>query len=162
MTNKEKRGPERVSEQLSDWLQDAKDNEVTKMVEVVEQAKKYAQAAEDLPETRITQFIDNLRHDFNEFYSQFKRDRDHSIYLGLLNESLWSTLAEMTDKSQVEWAELQEDFAHDGIYHAGDYIGFGELVCLNCENKQTITHFSEVVACNQCGHEQFRRQAFAP
>lgn len=162
MVNEKSNGFRGVSTQLSTWLEDIKQHEVTRMVEVVEQAKLYAKAAESIPEEKIGQFIDNLTHDLAQFYHQLQADSKHSIYLQLLNESWWSTLAEMTDKSQVEWTELADDFAHDGIYRAGDYIGFGELECQQCHQTYVVTHFSQAYSCPECGHDVFKRNALAP
>ncbi len=162
MTSKKSKGFNGVLEQLSNWLDDVKEHEVTQMVELVEQAKLYAKAAESIPEEKVGQFVDNLKHDLSEFYQQMKSESQHSVYLGILNESWWATLAEMTDKSQVEWSELTEDLAHDGVYHTGDYIGFGEIECQKCHHIQTVTHFSEVLQCTECGHNTFQRHGLAP
>ena len=75
---------------------------------------------------------------------------------------MWANLAQLTDKSQVEWAELVDDFEHDGIYKVGDVIGFGELVCQQCNEKVHIMHASEVVACAKCGGESFTRMPLDP
>ncbi|WP_286265649.1 zinc ribbon-containing protein [Thalassotalea atypica] len=162
MSKENPKGFQEVFVQMSNWLEEVKRHEVTKMVEFVEQAKLYAKAAEALPEERVGQFIENLKFDLSEFYQHWQSDREHSIYLGLMNESWWATLAEMTDKSQVEWAELSDDFAHDGVYKAGDFIGFGELECKQCHQVHLYTHFSEVLECTECGHNQFGRKAAAP
>lgn len=153
---------ERIYQQLTTWLEDIKQHEMTQLVELVEQAKEYAKAAEALPEEKVNQFVDNLKRDLAEFYHQFENDSKHSVYLGLLNESWWSTLAQMTDKSQVEWGELTDDFAHKGLYRTGDHIGFGELCCTQCQGTVTITHNSEVVDCIHCGASEFTRHGLTP
>lgn len=162
MTNRKSKSFQDVLEPLSAWLDDINKHEVTKLVELVEQAKLYAKAAESIPEEKVDQFIKNLKHDLSEFYQQLKNESEHSVYLGILNESWWATLAEMTDKSKVEWSELPEDFAHHGTYQTGDFIGFGELVCDNCQHVQTVTHFSEVLPCSECEHNTFQRHGLAP
>lgn len=154
--------PERVYQQLTRWLADIKQHEVSQLVELIEQAKSYVKAAEALPEERINQFIENLKYDLSEFYYQLKHDSKNSVYLGLLRESWWSAVAQMTDKSQVEWGELTDDFAHQGHYHTGDYIGFGELICKHCQHSITITHNTKVLDCTSCGGQEFSRQGLTP
>jgi len=149
----------RIYQQLATWFQEVKSHELTSLVELVEQAKKYLTAAEDLPEEKIKQFVDNLKYDLIQFYQQSKQEAQHSIYLGLLNETLWSELAKITDTTQVEWAELEEDFKHDGIYKAGDMIGFGVLVCQHCQYEVEYTHLSEVIPCPKCQHTTFTRHS---
>ncbi|WP_286233138.1 zinc ribbon-containing protein [Thalassotalea sediminis] len=147
---------------MSDWLTDVKKHEVTQIVELVEQAKSVMLAMEQLPEERVKQFVTNFQYDLQEFYSQTQEDAKHSIYLALMKESFWAVMANITDKSQVEWAELPDDFHHNGIYKTGDIIGFGMLECQKCKNATPITHMSTVENCMYCGHDQFMRQSLTP
>ena len=161
MTNKKEYLME-VYQDLSNWLDEMKSIQKPKIFELVKRAKLYAQAAENMSQEKVNQFADNLKYDLHDFYQQNQSQAQHSIYLGLLNETLWSNLAQLTDKSQVEWAELVDDFEHDGIYQAGDIIGFGELVCQQCDQPITITHVSEVSACAKCGGDSFIRLPLDP
>lgn len=147
---------------LSNWLNDVKEHEMTDLVEFIETVKAYAFAAEALPEERVKQFVDNFRYDLKEFYHMWQQDDKDTIYEGLLNEVWWDSLAKMTDKSQVEWAELTDDFEHNGEYFTGDYIGFGEIECCECHEKLTLLHFSEVPVCANCGKGKFFRHGLAP
>lgn len=151
-----------VYQDLSNWLDEMKTIQKPKVTELVKRAKLYVEAAENMSEEKVNQFTDNLKHDLHDFYQQNQSQAKHSIYLGLLNETLWSNLAQLTDKSQVEWAELVEDFEHDGIYKTGDIIGFGELVCQQCDAKIHIMHVSEVAPCAECGGESFIRLPLDP
>jgi len=144
------------------WIEDVKQHELTHAVEIIEQAKVYLVAAERIPEEKVAQFIESFRYDLVAFYRQNQSQVNNSLYIGLLNENLWQTLATMTDKSQVEWSELVEDFQHDGFYSVGDYIGFGELECSRCGNKLTITHLSQVGKCVSCQGEKFIRHGLKP
>ena len=151
---------ERAYENIANWLVDIKEHELTSIVELVEQAKRYLLAAEGLSEQKISQFADNLRFDLKEFYQLNQKQASESVYLSLMNETFWRALAKVTDQSQVEWAELCEDFDHDGIYHQGDYIGFGDLECLSCHHRIAVTHFTEISACFQCNHDKFKRHSY--
>jgi len=151
-----------VYQDLSNWLDEMKELQKPRVTELIKRAKLYAKAAENMSEEKVNQFTDNLKHDLHDFYQQNQSQVKHSIYLGLLNEALWSNLAQLTDKSQVEWAELVDDFDHDGIYRTGDIIGFGELVCQQCEDKIHIMHASEVTECAKCGGESYTRLPLDP
>lgn len=144
------------------WAEDVNQHEITDIVEKVEQSKLYLQAAEQLPEEKVKQFVDNLRFDIKEFIEQSEAQAKHSLYLGLLNESFWKNMQSITDKSQVEWSELDDDFKHQGIYKTGDFIGFGILECQECHEKVTYTHASDVVDCFACGGTSFIRLPFSP
>lgn len=147
---------------LSSWLTDVKRNEITHIVELVEHAKTVALAAEQIPEEKLQQFISNFIFDLREFYLQNQQQMQHSIYLDLMSESFWAVMANITDKSQVEWAELTDDFKHDGLYQTGDMIGFGQLECTQCKKTLLISHLSEIGDCLYCGHHYFFRKSLTP
>mgnify|MGYP000600767189 FL=1 len=52
------------------WAEDINQHEITDMIEKVEQSKLYLQAAEQLPEDKVKQFVDNLRFDIKEFIAK--------------------------------------------------------------------------------------------
>lgn len=147
---------------LSQWLTEVKKHEVTQVVELVEHAKVLAKAAESIPEEKLKQFIANFKYDLREFYQQNQEQAKHSIYIGLMKESFWAVMANITDKSQVEWAEICEDFVHEGDYKSSDVIGFGLLECKKCHHTQQISHFSVVDDCLHCGHSHFLRKSLTP
>mgnify|MGYP000586742207 FL=1 len=151
-----------VYNKVVDWIEDVKQHEMTDIVELVEQVKAYAKAAEAIPEEKVKQFVDNFEHDLKDFYHQNQSDMKHSVYLGVLNEAFWEKLAQMTDRSKVEWAELVEDFQHQGKYQSGDFIGFGVLECIKCHHKVEVSHYSEVIDCSECGGQEFTRLPLSP
>lgn len=151
-----------IYQKLNAWLSEVKQTQKPHVDEFIKQAKLYANAAETLSEEKLHQFTENLKYDLHDFYQLNRSQAQHSVYLGLLNETLWEQLAKLTDKSQVEWAELIEDFNHDGLYHSGDCIGFGELQCERCDETTTISHFSEINDCVHCGSSSFIRLPLKP
>jgi len=144
------------------WAEDVNKHEITNIVENIEQSKLYLQAAEQLPEDKVKQFIDNLRFDLKDFFQQNQAQAKNSLYLALLNESFWKNMQEITDKSQVEWSELDDDFKHNGEYKSGEFIGFGLLECRHCKEKITYSHASDVADCFACGGSTFTRLPFSP
>ena len=147
---------------ISTWIEETKEHEITDIVDVVEQTKAYLVAAESIPEEKVKQFIDSFIYDLNEFYQHNQAQAKSSLYLGLIKESFWQLLAGMTDKAQVEWSELNDDFDHDGIYQVGDHIGFGELECQRCHQRLSINHLSQVSECIECGGKHFIRHPLNP
>ena len=159
---KEQSGVQGIYQKLQTWLENTKDNEVRSVIDVVEQAKSFLHAAEQIPEQQVKQFIANLKYDLSDFYQQYQADVKHSVYLDLLNESLWENLAQITDKSQVEWTELMDDFQHQDGYHSGDYVGFGQLQCQACKHCVTYNHADVVTDCIACGSSDFQRLSLTP
>jgi hypothetical protein len=151
-----------IYQKLNTWLNSIKEEQAPNITEFIKQAKLYADAAETMSAEKLHQFTENLKYDLYDFYQQNSAEVKHSVYLGLLNETLWDNLANLTDKSQVEWAELVDDFEHEGHYKSGDIIGFGELECQQCHQKSHITHCSQLGVCANCGNEHFIRQPLTP
>ncbi len=151
-----------VYQQLNAWLKEIQQARITHIEEFIQQAKGYTMAVEQMSEEKLQQFIDNFKYDLYDFYKLNKSQAKDSVYLGLLNEALWDNLAKLTDKSQVEWAELVDDFQHDGIYNSGDFIGFGELQCDECDETIAILHLSKVAQCAKCGGNRFIRLPLKP
>ena len=147
---------------LVTWAEDVNQHEITDFVEKVAKSKLYLQAAEKLPEDKVKQFVDNLRFDIKEVIKQNEAQAKDSLYLSLLTESFWNNMNAITDKSQVEWSELEDDFKHCGQYKSGDFIGFGILECQYCHKKFTYSHASDVADCFSCGGSTFLRLPFSP
>lgn len=151
-----------IYNKLNGWLNDVAAQQKPHIEQFVKQAKLYASAAETMSEEKLQQFTDNLRYDLHDFYKLNRAEAKNSVYLGLLSEALWDNLAKLTDKSQVEWAEILEDFNHDGFYHTGDFIGFGELECEQCQEITTVMHFSKISNCIHCDSKTFIRLPLKP
>lgn len=151
-----------IYQKLNTWLVEVKEEQKPHIDEFIKQAKLYANAAETMSEEKLHQFTENLKYDLHEFYQLNRAQVKSSVYLGLLNETLWDQLAKLTDKSQVEWAELVDDFNHDGLYQTGDYIGFGELQCEQCDETVTIMHSTKISDCVHCGSSSFVRLPLKP
>lgn len=151
-----------IYQKLNAWLIEIKAQQKPRIDEFMKQAKLYGSAAEEMSEEKLHQFIDNFKYDLHDFYHLNRKQAQDSLYLGLLNEAFWDNLAQLTDKSQVEWAELVDDFNHDGIYESGDFIGFGKLQCEECDEQLSIMHFSEIGDCINCGSKAFIRVPLTP
>lgn len=161
MKNEQSRVQE-IYKKLHAWLAETKENEMHSIAELLSQAKKILIAAEQIPEQQVKQFIANLKYDLSDFYQQYQSDIKHSVYLELMNENLWSSLAHITDKAQVEWSELMDDFQHQDGYHVGDYVGFGQLQCQACQHCVTYNHPNVVMECLACGGKDFYRLSLTP
>lgn len=53
-------------------------------------------------------------------------------FMRVIKESLWRELADIKDKTQLEWREVFQDLNHHGVYHSGEVVGLGRLVCEKC------------------------------
>ncbi len=84
------------------------------------------------------------------------------MFLRVIKESLWQELVDITDKTQLEWQALFKDVSHHGVYHSGEVVGLGNLVCENCHHHVAFYTPEVLPRCPKCEHDQFQRQPFQP
>ncbi|WP_394175460.1 zinc ribbon-containing protein [Thalassotalea litorea] len=149
-------------ERMSKWLHELREDEGKTFKNLVEKGEEYLQAAEDLSVNEYQLSVQGFKNDLRQFYQEYKQQAEQSPYLKNLREGVWMQLAKMTDKSQVEWSELEDDLEHKGIYHSGELIGFGQLRCINCDHTVVIVHPSKIIPCVKCNAQEFERQPLSP
>ena len=88
--------------------------------------------------------------------------KSDSVFMRVIKESLWQELADITDKTQLEWREVFQDLNHHGVYHSGEVVGLGNLVCEKCHFHLPIYTPEVLTLCPKCGHDQFQRRPFEP
>ncbi|MCL1079554.1 hypothetical protein D5R81_05340 [Parashewanella spongiae] len=102
--------------------------------------------------------------------------RDISAFLKQQNESslassptmlaientLWHWLGEISDRSQVEWHELAQEFEHHGFYQVGDIVSQGQIICNQCGHGFNIEFPTTIPSCTECDCEQFSREPLEP
>ncbi|QIZ77581.1 zinc ribbon-containing protein [Ferrimonas lipolytica] len=111
----------------------------------------------------VEQFLRRDLADYAERYAkeQFESEGDSIFTIGLEN-TVWRWLAEITDRSQLEWHELGDELRHRGTYEAGELVGLGELVCDNCHHSMSFFHPTLLPACPECDGVVFSRRPLEP
>ncbi|WP_293648571.1 zinc ribbon-containing protein [uncultured Pantoea sp.] len=108
-----------------------------------------------------------VRRDLQEFARSYQEIHQPEkvndwLFMRIMRESLWKELADITDKSQLEWREVFQDLHHHGVYQSGEVVGLGNLVCEKCHFTRAIYTPEILTRCPECGHDQFQRQPFEP
>ncbi|CAM3726782.1 zinc ribbon-containing protein [Rheinheimera salexigens] len=162
-------------------LQQAEEQQLENMIDVIEQLKAYLKAGRDLSAYETQLFVETLKRQWQE-----NDQIDHQSETPLIEntpaasaatssipstsnaetstapslwpEALWQELSSITDKSQVEWQELAQDFKHNGVYYQGEIVGMARYRCSKCLQHIDYTHPAELLACSQCGGVQFHRE----
>ena len=119
----------------------------------------------ELTRTELNELIRAIRRDLEEFalsYSESQSSLNDSVFLRVIKESLWQELADITDKTQLEWREVFQDLNHHGVYHSGEVVGLRNLVCENCHFHLAVYTPDKLPHCPKCGHDEFHRQPFNP
>lgn len=111
--------------------------------ELVASAERRLNEAEDLTRDEVRQVTQAVRRDLEEFARSYQESRDEftdSVFMRVIKESLWQELADITDKTQLEWREVFKDVSHHGVYHSGEVVGLGNLVCEQCHYHFGVLH----------------------
>ena len=143
--------------QFTENLNQSERQQLDNMVGFVEQLKAYIKAGKDLSAYETTLFIETLKRQWQDHEAQQQAD-DATSLPSLWPEALWQELSSITDKSQLEWQELTQDFKHQGVYYQGEVVGMGRYRCSHCLTHIDYTHPSELLACSSCGAVQFFRE----
>ncbi|TMO56253.1 zinc ribbon-containing protein [Pseudoalteromonas phenolica] len=142
---------------FSYWLKDIKDHEVE---DLVNQFVEKQQALKTFSEEKLKAYSHYLKRDLKHLEDEYRNPDDiawQELKAGMLFE-----LAQLEDRTQLEWQALLKDFEHDGVYKAGEWIAMGQLVCKNCHHTTDVLYASEIKACSQCEHHEFSRKALSP
>ncbi len=116
-------------------------------------------------QSEIESVIAAVKRDLEEFarsYEESHEDESDSVFMRVIKESLWQELADITDKTQLEWREVFQDLNHHGVYHSGEVVGLGNLVCEKCHYHLAVYTPDVLPRCPKCGHDQFQRRPFEP
>ena len=132
---------------------------------LVEQARQQVLQAGELTRTEVDELTRAVRRDLEEFaisYEESLEEESDSVFMRVIKESLWQELADITDKTQLEWREVFQDLSHHGVYHSGEVVGLGNLVCEKCHFHLAVYTPDVLPRCPKCGHDQFQRRPFEP
>lgn len=146
-------------------LQYKKDNSLTvkSLFDSVTTSKDYLLLKEDSNLEELDLVEQFLNRDIASFV---KEQNDASLvnsptFIAVEN-TFWHWLGEITDKSQVEWHELQQDFKHHGYYRSGEIVNQGTMVCTQCGHEMSIEFPSVVPDCTECEGKDFTRESLEP
>ncbi|EHD22513.1 MULTISPECIES: zinc ribbon-containing protein [Brenneria] len=132
---------------------------------LVQRARQTLQESSELTQKEIEQVIQAVQRDLEEFARSYGESQDEftdSVFMRVIKESLWQELADITDKTQLEWREIFKDVSRHGVYHSGEVVGLGDLVCENCHHHIAFYTPEILPLCPKCSHDQFHRQPFQP
>ncbi len=134
-------------QQLEMSLQIHLDPALKPVVEVADTLAAYLKAGRDLTAYESQLFIET-------FFRQQLQPQAPSIW----PETLWKMLAQVTDKAQVEWLELEQDLSHQGLYLQGETVGMGLYVCRVCGESLQYNHPAELIPCPVWGGGLYLRR----
>jgi hypothetical protein len=143
-------------EKLLKDVVEAVKNSPEELNQVMDTSSKVMSAANEMTKDEIALISAYLKSDLKEFAEEFEESKKSPFYL-MIADSIWETLFSASDKTKVEWVELLQEVEHQGVYHVGDLIGLGELICDHCGHKTAYNHPTEITPCIKCEGAVFSR-----
>ncbi|GAA4892190.1 zinc ribbon-containing protein [Ferrimonas pelagia] len=134
--------------------------------DILKQSRTYVALESELSDSELDLVETFLRRDLADYAErhareQYEAEGDSVFTLGL-ESTVWRWLAEITDRSQLEWHELGQELRHHGTYSAGELVGLGELVCDKCGHSMAFFHPTPLPQCPECDGLQFSRRPLEP
>ena len=143
----------------------SKDNSLTvkNLYKSVTKGKEYLQIKAQSAETELALVEEFLKRDIASFLKeQNSESLSHSPTLIAVENTFWHWLSEITDRSQVQWHELSQDFKHHGYYQAGEIVSQGNMICTQCGHGMDIEFPGVIPDCPECEGEEFTREPLSP
>ncbi|QYK02312.1 zinc ribbon-containing protein [Shewanella psychrotolerans] len=143
----------------------SEDNSMTvkELYKVVTASKEFLVLKQQAKEDEIALVEQFLKRDIaNYLQEKNATDLSHSPSVIVAENTLWHWLSEITDRSQMEWHEVSQDFKHNGYYQSGEIVGQGVMVCTECGHEMRIEFPGVIPDCPKCDCGQFTREALAP
>lgn len=142
-----------------------KDNSLTAndLYQSVAQGKQFLKLKANADESELNLVEDFLKRDISTFLNQ-QNDKNLSVSPTMLaiENTLWHWLGEISDRSQVEWHELANEFKHHGFYQAGEIVSQGRMICNGCGHETEVQFASTIPSCSVCDGKEFSREALMP
>ncbi|WOT05932.1 zinc ribbon-containing protein [Shewanella youngdeokensis] len=143
----------------------SKDNSLTvkSLYRQTQSSKQFLAIKQQAKEEELALVEQFLKRDIASFLQEKNaKDLNHSPTMITIENTLWHWLSEITDRSQLEWHEVVQDFKHQGQYQTGEIVGQGTMVCAACGHETKIEFPSVLPDCIECDHSLFTREALAP
>lgn len=164
-SRRQREGYQKLLDRLGEHVSKSGKIEAEKLLEVVEDGKSLMHAAGEMSKDEAELVATYFKRDLHAFLSSLRSEkkavRDWFSY-SQLEKGFWHMVTELSDRTQLEWHELAEDFRHHGVYYTGEVVGHGNFSCNQCGRTVEVTHPTSLVPCRHCGGREFSRRGFKP
>ncbi|MCC2615807.1 zinc ribbon-containing protein [Aestuariibacter halophilus] len=148
---------QRAMDNAADFIQQAAENDVLSLMDIIETAKAYWHAGESLSKDELLMLENWLLRDIETFRQQWQAAAGSSFWWQSVKGLFWQQLARLSDQNRLEMEELSLDIAHQGEYQAGELVSLGTLTCTRCGHQVSVDFVTTIEPCLQCGNERFFR-----
>ncbi|MFG0834450.1 zinc ribbon-containing protein [Aeromonas bivalvium] len=159
--DKRRKGYEAFIAQLRKQWEETEAFQGERLNKMIAKVQAYLEAAGDLTQDELALIAEYVKRDLGN-YDESRAEVPESAFMLALKDTVWSWLADVTDRSQVEWQELADELEHKGLYQAGDWVGLGVMVCDQCGWRHTVLKPEQLGTCPECGASEYHREPLSP
>ncbi|XNM61234.1 zinc ribbon-containing protein [Escherichia coli] len=119
----------------------------------------------ELTRTEVDELTRAVRRDLEEFamsYEESLKEESDSVFMRVIKEACGRSWQTSPIKRSLNGAKFSSYLNHHGVYHSGEVVGLGNLVCEKCHFHLPIYTPEVLMLCPKCGHDQFQRCLFQP
>ncbi|QSX34607.1 zinc ribbon-containing protein [Shewanella avicenniae] len=152
-----------LMDKVAEQYRDDSSLSINALYEAITHSREFLALKRKASEDELALVEGFLRRDIDSFIKQrMQTDLSYSPSVIGFEQSLWHWLGEISDRSQVEWHELAQQFKQAGVYHTGDVVSQGRLSCTQCGQGMSIEFTNVVPECPNCDNREFTREALMP
>ncbi|RWT34875.1 zinc ribbon-containing protein, partial [Aeromonas caviae] len=117
--DKRRQGYEAFIAQLKKQWEETEAFQGERLNRMIAKVQAYLEAAGDLTQDELALIAEYVKRDLGN-YDEGRKDEqvEESAFMLALKDTAWSWLADVTDRTQVEWQELADELEHKGVYRA--------------------------------------------
>lgn len=153
---------EKMYEHVADNLHKAKHTGDTLIHDLVDEAREKVKNIEEVTEEDAENLAVWLKRDLDDVVNYLaKTDYAFRNWLGfetsLLKNELLQAMLDSADKTTLALLRMKENAHEPAVYHTGEVIGFGTLICDECGEKLHFHQAGHIPPCPKCHKTSFHR-----
>lgn len=153
---------ETMSEHVAEGFHKAKDKSGPLMHELVDDAKEKVKKIEDITEEDAESIATWLKRDLDDVINYLSETENaFRDWLGfetsLIKNELIQSMLETADKTTLALLRMKENAREPSVYHTGEMVGFGTLICDACGEKLHFHKAGHIPPCPKCHEISFHR-----
>jgi len=152
----------RMVERVQKTIEQTEKSVIPPLQRNIEQARNHAVELGELTRDEAEKIGTYLQRDLEDAgHYLAKSGREFGDWLRIdlqaVEARLAEVLAQVADKTKLEWIELERDLKEGPPYHTGEITGPGTLICEGCGNPEHFHSTGHIPPCAHCHGTVFRR-----
>ncbi len=131
--------------------------------EFIDKSKDTAVKLEELTEEESAKIARYIKQDLREAASWMARTRQDlkqwfSFEGGMAKLEIADLFMKAADQTRIDLARFEHEVEEGGVYHTGQIVGPGVMVCEDCGEELRFARASRIPPCPRCHGVSFHRK----